>query len=275
VTTATPTTDSSRMAYIQDLAHGDDHDYATGSPHLVHPRLRSAIVRRLGVLVHERVEATGRARVLEVGAGHGSFTDHLLAFGAEVTATEMSAASAAHLMWRYDANPRARVVHDPDGDAAARLGEQFDLVVAASVLHHIPDYLGAVRAWTDTLAPGGAFFSVADPLLYSEVSTTTHRLQWAAHYAWRLGQPGQLAAARNLLRRTRHGVDPEQASDMVEYHVLRDGVDHLALAAQLRGSFTDVETWSYWSTPSPLFQAAGERAGLATNFALTARGRRV
>ncbi|MHA3704832.1 class I SAM-dependent methyltransferase [Jatrophihabitans sp. YIM 134969] len=262
------------MSRFQDQAHGEDHDYDIGSPHLTHPQLRSEIVRRLRGLVAERVAATGSARVLEIGAGHGSFTDHLLAFGAEVTATEMSAASAEHLQARYAANPRARVVHDPDGDAASALGERFDLVVAASVLHHIPDYLAAVRTWADVTAPGGTFFSVADPLLYSEVGTWAHRLQWGAHYAWRLGQPGQLAAARNLLRRTRRGVDETQESDMVEYHVLRDGVDHVSLTAQLREDFPDVELWRYWSTPSPTFQALGERAGLQTNFAVTARGRR-
>ena len=262
------------VAHFQDEAHGSDHDYDIGSPHLTHPQLRSEIIRRLGVLVRERVEATGRARVLEIGAGHGPFTDHLLAFGAEVTATEMSVSSAEHLRHRYAANPNARVLHDPDGGVASRLDETFDLVVAASVLHHIPDYLAAIRSWTGVTAPGGTFFSVADPLLYSEVGAWTHRLQWGAHYAWRLGRPGQVTAARNLLRRKRHGASEEHSSDMVEYHVLRDGVDHVALAAQLQGSFTDVDTWRYWSTPSPMLQALGERAGLLTSFAVTARGRR-
>ena len=261
------------VARHQDHAHDVDHDYGVGSPHLTHPQLRSQIVARLGELVRERFAATGSARVLEIGAGHGSFTDHLLAFGAEVTATEMSRQSARHLSTRYAANPRARVVHDPDGEAPTRLGEQFDLVVACSVLHHIPDYLAAIRSWTAATAPGGAFFSVADPLLYSEVGTLAHRAQWAAHYAWRLGRPGQLTAARNLLRRTRHGASVEHESDMVEYHVLRDGVDHVALTAQLREAYTDVDLWQYWSTPSPTLQAIGERVGLLTNFAVTARGR--
>ncbi len=262
------------VAQYQDRAHGADHDYHVGSPHLTHPQLRLEIVDRLRVLVQERVTATGAARVLEIGAGHGSFTDHLLAFGAEVTATEMSRGSADHLRARYAANPHAHVVHDVDGAAPAALGEQYDLVVAASVLHHIPDYLAAIRSWTDVTAPGGTFFSVADPLLYSEVGSWSHRLQWGAHYAWRLGRPGQFTAARNLVRRRRHGVDAAHESDMVEYHVLRDGVDHLALDAQLRQSFDSVDTWSYWSTPSPVLQALGERAGLVTNFAITARGRR-
>lgn len=262
------------MARVQDEAHGLDHDYDLGSPHLVHPRLRAAVVGQLRALVGERIAATGGARVLEVGAGHGTFTDHLLAMGAQVTATEMSRASAELLRSRYAANPAARVVFDADGSAPAGLGEQFDLVVAASVLHHIPDYLAAVRSWTEVTAPGGTFYSVADPLLYAEVGAWSHRLQWAAHYAWRLGRPGQLAAARNLLRRRRFGVGSDHPSDLVEYHVLRDGVDHLALAARLREAFTDVDTWRYWSTPSALLQGLGERAGLQTNFAITARGRR-
>ncbi|MFF4549937.1 hypothetical protein [Streptomyces sp. NPDC001435] len=53
-----------------------------------------------------------------MGAGHGTFTDHLLAAGAEVEVTEMSAPSAQALRHKFRNNPRVSVVHDPDGGAA-------------------------------------------------------------------------------------------------------------------------------------------------------------
>ena len=39
----------------------------------------------------------------------------------------------------------------------------FDLVVARGVLHHLPDVVGALRAWRDLLRPGGAVVLLSEP----------------------------------------------------------------------------------------------------------------
>ncbi len=75
------------MAELQEKHHGPGHDYERGSPHLCHPQLRNAILRYIRTLLAQQFERTGSCTVLEVGAGHGGFTDHIAAVGADVTVT--------------------------------------------------------------------------------------------------------------------------------------------------------------------------------------------
>src|SRR5690349_18586542 len=112
----------------QEQFYAEGHDYAEGSPHIRHHALRTRIVDTLQGVVGELLDARGACRVLEVGAGHGTFTDHLVALGADVVVTEMSAPSAARLRARFRHNPRVQVQLDPDGLGPAP-DERFDLVV--------------------------------------------------------------------------------------------------------------------------------------------------
>lgn len=259
---------------MQDVGHPEGHDYDIGSPHLTHLRLRTWMVSTLRDLVAEQFTAKKRVRVLEIGAGHGAFTDHLLAMGAHVTVTEMSGASADLLDERYRHNRSAHVVFDPDGHAAQDLGETFDLVCAISVLHHIPDYLTAVGEWLQIIDAGGTFASFADPLWYPRRSRASLAAGRSAYFAWRLSRGERIAGAKARLRRSRGRYEEDNVRDMVEYHVVRQGCDEEALAALLRPEFHEVEILPYWSTQSPVFQAAGRRLPLATDFGLVARGRR-
>ena len=142
------------MADLQEQAHGTGHDYDSGSPHLRHPRLRNEIIARIRALVAEQFERRGSCRVLEIGAGHGSFTDHIAAMGAQVTVTEMSRPSLEHLEARFAYNPSVRLLYDADGEAAFPDDAEYDLVLCISVLHHIPDYLTVRRAHAGPHHPG-------------------------------------------------------------------------------------------------------------------------
>src|SRR5437870_3612852 len=88
------------------------------------------------------------ARVLEVGAGIGTFTERL-AQGREVVALEPDPALASHL--RRNA-PSAEVVQGEAGDAPACL---FDSIVCFNVLEHIADDRAALAAFSQRLRPGG------------------------------------------------------------------------------------------------------------------------
>lgn len=260
-------------ATMQDLGHPRGHDYEIGSPHLSHPQLRNWIVGMLREVVYERFAAVGKARALEVGAGHGAFTDHLLAAGATVTVTEMSVASAELLRQRYEHNPSARVVLDLTGDATARLGERYDLVLCASVLHHIPDYLAAIRSLTALIAPGGWFLSFQDPLWYPRRTRLSLGADRGAYFAWRLLRGDLVEGVRSLARRARNVYDDGNPRDMVEYHVLRNGCDEQAIAATLRPFFRWVQVLPYWSTQSRVLQRVGERVGGCSSFAVVAKDR--
>jgi 2-polyprenyl-3-methyl-5-hydroxy-6-metoxy-1,4-benzoquinol methylase len=254
----------------QDAGHGDDHDYEVGSPHLSHPQLRNRIVETIRDVLRTQLAAKGQARVLEIGAGHGAFTDHVLATGASVTVTEMSSASATLLQERYAHNPQARVLFDETGDAAGVEGEQFDVVLCMSVLHHIPDYLAAIENWVSLLAPGGAFLSFQDPLYYPRRTKANLAVDRGSYYVWRVLHGDLVEGLKSYTRRTRGAYDESNVRDMVEYHVLRDGVDEQAVAETLRPSFGSVAVIPYWSTQSRALQRAGERFALQTTFGVRA-----
>lgn len=267
-------TEPSTPLTAQDAGHYEGYDYEAGSPHLVNPQLRWRMVDAIRDVVAERFAATGQARVLEIGAGHGAFTDHVLATGAAVTVTEMSRASADLLRSRYAHNPLARVIFDETGDAPELAGERFDVVLCMSVLHHIPDYLAAISGWLPSIAPGGAFLSFQDPLYYPRRSRLNLRLDRGAYYAWRVLHGDLVEGFKSYRRRAQNAYDEANHRDMVEYHVLRDGVDEQAIVELLRPHFTNVELTTYWSTQSRTLQRVGERFELPTTFGVKAAGKR-
>jgi SAM-dependent methyltransferase len=257
---------------VQAQFHGPGFDYEPGSPHLRHDRLRRRIANSLSELVRARIAATGRCHALELGAGHGTFTACLRAAGASVLVTEMSPASAASLLARFADDDGVEVEDDPDGDWVFRSDAAVDLAVCVSVLHHIPDYLRTVRRICDLLAAGGAFACWQDPTWYPTMPLATRALSTGSYFAWRVAQ-GELArgAATRWRRLRRHYVE-SNPDDMAEYHVVRNGVDHRALADLLSAHFTDVAVASYWSTQSARLQAVGERLGLTNTFGIEATG---
>lgn len=260
---------------IQDVGHPEGHDYEVGSPHLSHPQLRTWVIDGIRAAVADLFTTRDAVRVLEIGAGHGPFTDHLLAAGASVTVTEMSSASADLLRRRFAHNPAATVVFDPSGELAELAGSTFDLVLCASVLHHIPDYLGAIASWLPMIAPGGTFLSYQDPLFYPRRSKVSMGVDRGAYYAWRVLRGDLVEGVKSFSRRKRNAYEDDNPRDMVEYHVMREGCDEEAIAELLGGHFADVEVLRYWSTQSGALQRLGDRLNAPrSTFAVRATGRR-
>lgn len=108
------------------------------------------------------------ARIVEAGAGIGTFTEHLLraAPGASVTAIEPAENNFPHLARRFSAEPRVRPVHGYlDASLPASSAES---VVAVNVMEHIEDDAAFVAAARAALAPGGhlCLFVPAGPALF-------------------------------------------------------------------------------------------------------------
>lgn len=74
-------------------------------------------------------------------------------------------------------------------------------------------------------------------------------------------------------RRLRGILDESNPADMVEYHVVRNGVDEEALLKLLRLRFETVEIVRYWSTQGGVPQAIGARLLPPNTFAIIASSR--
>lgn len=191
-----------------------------------------------------------------------------------MTATEVSQSSVDLLTATYGTNPNFRCVLDLTGDLSSLPAGFYSLISFCSVLHHIPDYMGVMRlAFSGHLEKGGSLVSLEDPLWYSRMGRSSYLLNRSAYFAWRIGR-GQLRTGfHSVYRRLTKQYDLSLPNDMVEYHVVRNGVDEEAIADALRPLFEEVRIIKYWSTQSAALQTAGERLGApSSSFALVAVG---
>ncbi len=100
--------------------------------------------------------ARGTGRVLEVAAGTGIVTASLARTAREVVATDLSAAMLAELRRKVDGLGLANVrCERSDLTALPYAGGEFDLVVAANVLHLVPDLGEALAELVRVVRPGG------------------------------------------------------------------------------------------------------------------------
>ncbi|GJF13874.1 hypothetical protein NGTWS0302_05350 [Mycolicibacterium cyprinidarum] len=259
----------------QDAAHGTSYDYTVGSPHLRHASLRTRIDGRIAEAVSSILQRQGVCSVLEVGAGHGSFTDTVLDAGGTVTVTEMSKASFDHLAARFHDCPAVRVVYDENGDAPFIDAEQYDVILLISVIHHIPDYLSIVTRLCDTvLRPGGIMLTFQDPLWYPRQKYWERCISWTLYFAWRVTQGEFRRGVATRWRRLRGVYSETESSDLVEYHVVRQGVDDLTLTQTLSCRFDSVDVDRYFSTQSPPLQSVCEKFFPPNTFGIVARDRR-
>ena len=105
--------------------------------------------------------------ILEIGAGHGTFTADLAELGS-TRAVEPDAAAYAILAERYGRDSHVEVTH---GTIEAVSPEaHFNSVVMINVLEHIEDDTAQLRLVAQRLAPGGALviWVPAFQMLYSE-----------------------------------------------------------------------------------------------------------
>ena len=108
------------------------------------------------------VEAAGLApgvRCLELGCGTGEFTERLLASGCELTAVDLSEATAE--LARERVGDRARIVVGNVEPGEGLEGLEVDATVGVSVLHHVD--LDATFAHTFPLLRSGGRFAFSEP----------------------------------------------------------------------------------------------------------------
>ncbi|MGB7212821.1 MAG: class I SAM-dependent methyltransferase [Gemmatimonadales bacterium] len=98
-------------------------------------------------------------RVLEVGAGVGNMSAHIVAAGrAHVVLADTDAWYRGELVRRFRGRPEVSVesLTLPDPGAPLRLAShQLDTVVALNVVEHIDDHVVAIRTMRELVRPGG------------------------------------------------------------------------------------------------------------------------
>jgi ubiquinone/menaquinone biosynthesis C-methylase UbiE len=98
----------------------------------------------------------GAANVLEVAAGTGLFSEAIAQRVGRLVATDYSAAMVDLLRGRFAASQYGNVTAaQADIYALSFEPESFDAVVAANVLHLVPDLAGALAALRQVLLPRG------------------------------------------------------------------------------------------------------------------------
>lgn len=96
----------------------------------------------------------GKNRVLEVAAGTGLITAVLASEAREVVATDYAQAMVEQLEARMQGSTRVKCAQ-ADLYALPFEAHSFDVVVAANVLHLVPDLDAALQALGQMLRPGG------------------------------------------------------------------------------------------------------------------------
>lgn len=111
----------------------------------------------------ERCEPHLGRRVLDVGAGIGTFVE-LAARRGKVVAAEPDPAMWPVLERRFGGNPAVEIVRGTADDVTG----EFDSILCLNVLEHIADDRGALVRFHDLLGPGGKLLLLtpAHPALY-------------------------------------------------------------------------------------------------------------
>jgi len=99
-------------------------------------------------------------KALDFGAGTGNLTGKLLRMNYNVTAIDISEKMCTLLKKKYKTWIEAKkliVITSPVEDVSFDRDE-FDLITCYSVLHHLPDYVGAIQKLSASLKKGGVMY---------------------------------------------------------------------------------------------------------------------
>ena len=170
-----------RVAEVYEARHGEIFN------EIEQDRLRAALSRAL-----RQVRSGSRTMTaLDFGCGSGNLTRHLLQLGAEVIACDVSPRFLELVRRRFHGLP-VRLHHLNGKDLSEIADDSIDFVGAYSVLHHIPDYLGALKEMARVCRPGAVIYLdhehspsywERDPL-YSQFVKEATRLDWRKFWVW-------------------------------------------------------------------------------------------
>jgi SAM-dependent methyltransferase len=137
---------------------------------------RLAAARRLQDWMFSVLRPAGPGAMVEIGAGIGTFSDRLLAVGADpLLLVEPEALCAEELQRRFGSDDRVILASEslPNAPSLSARPETFDYALCQNVLEHIEDDVEALRAVVSSLVPGGelAVLVPAHPFLFGRLDS--------------------------------------------------------------------------------------------------------
>ncbi len=132
------------------------------------------------------VQTENKYIALDYGCGDGNLTKHLLNIGFNVTSADIS---TSFLNLIENNLPLAKTLLLNGEDLSEIQDNSFDFICTYSVLHHIPDYLKAIKEMKRVLKSGGVIFlehesspnfwtnSFALSSFYKEVNTVKQKIK--------------------------------------------------------------------------------------------------
>jgi len=245
--------------------------YVSIAPHLRHDSIRNLYAGLVETAYQTASsQIIGPASVLDLGAGEGTVTRPFLQLGASVLAVDISEKQLEQLQVKCAGLPGQLELRCADLYVVMGEDRRFDIIVANSLLHHIPDYVDLVQRASALLSENGVFFCFQDPMWKPSIARRDALLSWTAYTAWRLGQGDLLGGIWRRIRRMFGFYSAESLHDNTEYHAVRDGVNQNAIRAALAAEGFECELFEYCSFHSDAWQPLGERLGVKNTFGLLA-----
>ncbi len=134
-------------------------DYAEHHVEIYNETEQARLTSELHAIVSNLRKDNQKLHALDFGTGAGNLTGILLNLGCKVTATDVSEGCMRTVSSNFDDNNSSLETSLLNGiDLSQFSDDTFDLCATYSVLHHVPDYLHAVRELARVTKPGGVIF---------------------------------------------------------------------------------------------------------------------
>lgn len=248
--------------------------YIDGACHIKHAALRK-LYGELVIQVYDTAcSFISQPKILDLGAGEGSATLPFLELGAKVTAVDISKSQLDMLKTRCSPFGNNLIVYNGNVvDAIKEFADknhQYDIIVANSFLHHVPDYLGLIKDCSVIISAHGQFLSFQDPIKYASVGKFTRLLTKVAYFSWRIFKDDIIGGMQRRIRRSRKIFMDDCPGDHIDYHAVREGVDQEAIAELFDILGFKCQITSYFSTQSRFWQPIGTVINAKNTFAIIA-----
>jgi ubiquinone/menaquinone biosynthesis C-methylase UbiE len=170
-----------RIAQLYEARHGEIFN------DIEQARVLDALTFTLSLIEADSTTFTA----LDVGAGSGNLSRHLLDLGLNVIAADVSQGFLDLIAHRFSGKPITTIKLN-GRDLSNIQSYSCDVVAAYSVLHHIPDYISAIKEMARVCTFGGVIYLdhehtdeywAGDPVYY-QFKAKALRFDWRKYLDW-------------------------------------------------------------------------------------------